>query len=379
MLSPHNFVILCSLSNEIRFSSRLLTVVIGVIVAIIWALLATFSIFYLTEVRSKMNDKRISEDMEKIDPLNPDTRDGSSKTYSKQTSTETTDISDRSGDNGGRRIGVTKMDVARSFDSKFPRQGRDENLSRSLPILSGQDLALGLKLDDVAKSIDLDGMEIGLRQNLRSSLNRSGSQRNLNMRGSLRESVRLNDGIQDHLRASMQRSDSQGNLRMSLRESVRRSDGKDNLRASMQRSDSQGNLRRSLRESVRRSDGKDNLRASMQRSDSQGNLRRSLRESVRLNDGQDNLRASMQRSDSQGNLRRSLRESLRRSDGQDNLRASIQRSDNQSNPRSSGIRGLGGSGNIEGLRGSGKSFRGSGNRGLRFERIWQQRLEGIGQ
>ena len=210
MLSPY-CVILFSSSYEIRFHSRLLSGVIGIIVVILWTLLASFSIFYLTKIRSKMNDKRVSEDMEKIDPLNPDALDGSSKCYSKQTTAETDRSSDRS-------------------------------------------------LDGSKKSADLD-MEIGLRQNLRSSLRRSGSQRDMNIRGSLRDSLRRSDG-QGNLRASIQRSDSQGNLRGSMRDSLRRSDGQDNLRASMRRSDSRGNLRGSGNRGLRRSGNKDDLRGS---------------------------------------------------------------------------------------------------------------------
>eukprot|EP00984_Skeletonema_dohrnii_P035691 scaffold35778_cov139-Skeletonema_dohrnii-CCMP3373.AAC.1 len=190
-----------------------------------------------------MKENRIAkEEVEKIDPLNLDL-DDSSKTNSKQTSE--TDRSDRSGPNDGRRIGLTKMGLSRSFDARFPtQQGRLEILSRSLPIRQGQDLSLGF-MDDSARSNNLDDEEIGLRQNLRSSLNRSGSHRDLNMRGSMRNSLRRSDDGQRNLRASIQRSDSESNLRGSLSDS-QRSGGQGSLRGSLsdsQRSGGQGNLR----------------------------------------------------------------------------------------------------------------------------------------
>ncbi len=327
-------------------------------VTILWLLLATFSILYIKNVRSKMKEQRImSEDNEKIDPLYPDAFDGSSDTYS----------SDRNDEESGLR----------------------QNLRSSLSRSGGQrDLDVRGSLRDSLRRSDSRGdLRTSLRRsdsqgNLRgSSLSRSGGQRDLNVGGSLRDSLRRSDSRGD-LRTSLRRSDSQGNLRGSslsrsggqrdldvrgsLRDSsLRRSDSRGDLRTSLRRSDSQENLRESLRDSIRRSDGRHNVKSSMRGNDQQENLRRSLRSS-QSSDGQENLRGSLsdsQRSGGDSSLIGSIRGSF--SDRQDGLRSSLQKSYSQSYLRGSGNRGLRGSRNNEKLRGSGSNLRGSGNKGLR--------------
>ena len=138
-------------------------------------------------------------------------------------------------------------------------------------------------------SSDLDDDGTGLRQNLRSSLNRSGSQRELNTKGSLRDSLRRSNG-QSNLRASMQRSDSQGNLRGSLRDS-QRSGGQSNRRVT-----------------VSRSDGQDAPRASLERRNSRRNLRGSGNRGLSGSGNEDDLRGSS------NNVRGSKNRALRGSD-----------------------------------------------------------------
>ena len=263
------------------------------------------------------------------------------------------------------------------------------------------------------------GNQINPRGSLRSSLNRSGRQRDLSRKESLRDSGRSNDTQSSNLRASLRRSDSQSNLRGSLRDSGRSNDTQSsNLRASLRRSDSQSNLRGSLRstlnrsggqrhlslrgslqDSMRSSDSEEDLRSSMRRSGNQINPRGSLRDSQKgdnnqvnqrasprdsnkRSDGQNAFRASLRRSESQSNLRGSVRvfeniekknntrsasrDSIRSSssDGRVNARSRLRRSLSQNNLRDSGSSSLGGSVRNEDLRRS-INLRGSGKRGSR--------------